>query len=175
MQTELGWALWQLGERRAGVAVLDDVLARDGQNPDALRARGEMLADLDDARDAIRDLDRVTWHGQPSARAARGLALARLGQHQAADQEIDAALADAPRNGPVLLYTARAEALGGDRIAAVNWPSGRWTRPILSCRGISARWRRSWSARARARARQPCPWPRSRPRPGRRRRLLQAG
>jgi tetratricopeptide (TPR) repeat protein len=120
MQTELGWALWQMGERRAGVAVLDDVLARDGQNPDALRARGEMLADLDDARDAIRDLDRVTWHGQPSARAARGLALARLGQHQAADQEIDAALADAPRNGPVLLYAARAEALNGDRIAAVE-------------------------------------------------------
>ena len=120
MQTELGWALWQLGERRAGVAVLDDVLARDGQNPDALRARGEMLADLDDARDAIRDLDRVTWQGQPSARAARGLALARLGQHQAADHEIDAALADAPRNGPVLLYAARAEALSGDRIAAVE-------------------------------------------------------
>jgi tetratricopeptide (TPR) repeat protein len=118
LQTELGWALWQLGQRRAGIAILDGVLALDGQNPDALRARGEMLADLDDARDAIRDLDRVTSDDQPSARAAHGLALARLGQRGAADQEIDAALSDAPRNGPVLLYAARAEALSGDWIAA---------------------------------------------------------
>lgn len=120
VQTELGWALWQLGQRRAGVAILDDVLAMDGQNLDALRARGEMLADLDDAQDAMRDLDRVTRQGRPSARAARGLALARLGKHRAADQEIEGALADAPRNGPVLLYAARAEALGGDGTAAVE-------------------------------------------------------
>jgi len=120
VRIELGWALWQLGQRRAGVAVLDDVLAADGQNPEALRARGEMLADLDDARHAMRDLDRVTGPGQPSARAARGLALAGLGQRGAAGREIDAALADAPRNGPVLLYAARAEALSGDRIAAAE-------------------------------------------------------
>jgi tetratricopeptide (TPR) repeat protein len=120
LQTGLGWALWQLGQRRAGVAILDGVLASDGQNPDALRARGEMLADLDDARDAIRDLDRVARSTQPSTRAARGLALAELGQHRAADHEIEGALADAPRNGPVLFYAARAEALSGDRVAAVN-------------------------------------------------------
>jgi tetratricopeptide (TPR) repeat protein len=120
VQTELGWALWQLGQRRAGVAVLDGVLAVDGQNPDALRARGEMLADLDDARDAMRDLDRVTGDGEPSARAARGLALAELGQYRAADEEIEGALAEAPRNGPVLFYAARAEALGGDQSTAVN-------------------------------------------------------
>lgn len=120
VQTELGWALWQLGERRAGVAVLDGVLATDGQNAEALRARGEMLADLDDARDAMRDLDQVPRDRQPSTRAARGLALAGIGQRGAAGREIDAALADAPRNGPVLLYAARAEALNGDRIAAVE-------------------------------------------------------
>jgi tetratricopeptide (TPR) repeat protein len=120
IQTELGWALWRLGHRRAGIAVLDGVLSADGQNSDALRARGEMLADLDDARDAIRDLDRVGRQTQPSARAARGLALAWLGQHRAADEEIDAALEDAPQNGPVLLYAARAEAISGHRIAAVE-------------------------------------------------------
>ncbi|HMH93718.1 MAG TPA: hypothetical protein VK586_21885, partial [Streptosporangiaceae bacterium] len=58
--------------------------------------------------------------GQPSTRAARGLALAELGQHSEADQEIESALADAPRNGPVLFYAARAEALSGDRVAAVD-------------------------------------------------------
>lgn len=120
VQTRLGWALWQLGETRAGVAVLTGVLAVDGRNPEALRARGEMLADLDDAHDAMRDLDRVMEHDQPSARAARGLALAELGQQQASDLEIERALAEAPRNGPVLFYAARAEALGGDRGVAVE-------------------------------------------------------
>jgi len=120
VQTGLGWALWQLGQRRAGVDILNGVLRVDGQNPDALWARGEMLADLDNARDAMRDLDRVARPGQPSTRAARGLALAELGQHSEADQEIESALADAPRNGPVLFYAARAEALSGDRVAAVD-------------------------------------------------------
>jgi tetratricopeptide (TPR) repeat protein len=120
VQTALGWALWQLGQRRAGIDILNGVLKVDGQNPDALWARGEMLADLDNARDAMRDLDRVARPGQPSTRAARGLALAQLGQRSEADHEIEGALADAPRNGPVLFYAARAEAASGDRAAAVD-------------------------------------------------------
>jgi tetratricopeptide (TPR) repeat protein len=113
VQTRLGWALWQLGQRQAGVDVLTGVLAVDGRNPDALRGRGEMLADLDKARDAMRDLDRVERVRQPSARAARGLALAGLGRHRDAGAEISGALVEAPQNGPVLLYAARAEALSG--------------------------------------------------------------
>ena len=117
MQTELGLAVWQLGDARGAVAVLNDVLGVDGGNTDALRARGEILADLGDARSALRDLDRVALDAWPSARAARALALADLGDQAAADREIDDAIAEAPRNGRVLFYGARAMARGGDRIA----------------------------------------------------------
>jgi tetratricopeptide (TPR) repeat protein len=121
MQTGLGQALWQLGQNRAALAVLNSVLEVDGSNPEALRARGEILADLgseSEARSALRDLDRVNLRDRPAARAARALALARLGEHSAASQEIEAALAQAPRNGPVLLYAALATALGGDTSTA---------------------------------------------------------
>jgi tetratricopeptide (TPR) repeat protein len=113
LQTELGLALWQLGDGRAAVAVLTAVLAVDGGNPAALRARGEILADLGDARRAVADLGRVALHDQPAARAARGLALAELGDEPAASRDIDEAMYKAPRNGPVLWYAARARALGG--------------------------------------------------------------
>ena len=119
VQTELGWALWQLGQGQAAVAIFSGVLALDGANADALRGRGEILANLGGAREALRDLDRVTSRDQPSARAARGLALARLGEHERADEEIQAALKEAPRNGPVLLYAARADELVGARGDAV--------------------------------------------------------
>ena len=118
MQTELGVALWQLGEGRAAVAILTAVLGLDGGNTEALRARGEILADLGDARDAMRDLDRVTLRQRPLTRAARGLALADLGDQAAASREIKEALDEAPHNGPVLLYGARAMARGGDQITA---------------------------------------------------------
>ena len=55
---------------------------------------------------------------RPSARAARGLALAELGDHTAAAKEIDGAVADARRNGSVLLYAARAFDLAGDKVSA---------------------------------------------------------
>jgi tetratricopeptide (TPR) repeat protein len=122
LQTEFGWALWQLGNGRAAVAILNGALSVDGKNPDALRARGEILADLGDPRAALRDLDRVAGDGDdwPSARAARGLALAEIGDRAAASIEISAAIAGAPRNGPVLFYASRAEALGGDKAGAVE-------------------------------------------------------
>lgn len=120
VQTELGWALWELGQCRAAVAVLTSVLEVDGGNPGALRARGEILADLGEARGALRDLDRVLRHGQPSTHAARGLALAELGDQGTAGREIESALGEAPRNGPVLFYAARAESLGGNKPAAVD-------------------------------------------------------
>jgi tetratricopeptide (TPR) repeat protein len=119
VQTELGWALWTIGQRRAAVDVLTGVLAINGGDPEALRIRGEILADLGDARDALRDLDRVVRDERPSTRAARGLARTKLGE-PGADKEIEEALDDAPRNGSVLLYAARAKALAGDKAAAIK-------------------------------------------------------
>lgn len=111
-------ALWQLGEGRAAVAVLNEALTIDGNHADALRTRGEILADLGEARDAIRDLDRVPDADQPATRAARGLALAELGERRAARREIEKAIAEGERSGPALLYAARAFALIGDQLAA---------------------------------------------------------
>jgi tetratricopeptide (TPR) repeat protein len=118
LQTGLALALWELGEGRAAVAILTSVLAIDGGNITALRARGEILADLGEARDAMRDLDREPVRDLPATLAAHGLALAQLGQHPAASMEVKDAITRAPRNGPVLLYAARVSALGGDELSA---------------------------------------------------------
>ncbi|HZE33092.1 MAG TPA: AAA family ATPase [Actinoallomurus sp.] len=133
-QIELGRALSRSGQRQTAVAVLSDVLATNGDTPDALQARGELFADLGQATEALRDLDRVRSSGRPIARAARALALATLRDHSAAHAEIDAALADAPGNGPVLLYVARALELEGDRAAATELAhrAGEATDPPLS-------------------------------------------
>jgi tetratricopeptide (TPR) repeat protein len=122
VQTKLGWALWHVGQGRAAVAVLTAVLETEAGNLEALRARGEMLADLGDAADALHDLNRAAGREWPSTRAARGLALATLGRPDA-EADIQAALDDGPRNGPVLLYAARAEVLRGDRAAATELAS----------------------------------------------------
>jgi tetratricopeptide (TPR) repeat protein len=133
-QIELGRALSRSGQRQTAVAVLSDVLAINGDTPDALQARGELFADLGQAAEALRDLDRVRSSGRPIARAARALALATLRDHSGAHAEIDAALADAPGNGPVLLYLARALELEGDRAAATELAhrAGAATDPPLS-------------------------------------------
>lgn len=115
--TQLALASWQLGDGRTAVAVLDEVLNSDGGYVEARRARGEILADLGDAKDAMLDLDRAV-PDRPSTRAARGLALAELGDHTAATKEINDAVANAQRNGPVLLYAARAFDLSGDKVSA---------------------------------------------------------
>jgi len=94
------------------------LLRGDAGNSVALRARGEILADLGEARQAISDLDRVTLEERPSSRAARGLALARLGDQANANAEVDNAVAEAPRNGAVLLYAARAKFLSGNEHTA---------------------------------------------------------
>ena len=125
VQTELAWALWRAGQQRAALDVLTSVLAIDGGALDALRARGEILADMGDAEGALRDLDRVRRAESPSALAAHGLALTMLagspveqeagrhtGEGNDAARKIDAALSLAPDSGPVLVYAARAAALG---------------------------------------------------------------
>ncbi|MGH3247396.1 MAG: tetratricopeptide repeat protein [Trebonia sp.] len=117
LQTQLALALWQLGEGRAAVGILSWVLSIDGEYAEARRARGEILAYLGDARSAMQDLGRDV-PDRPSTRAARGLALAELGDHTAATNEINDAVANAQRNGPVLLYAARAFDLTGDKASA---------------------------------------------------------
>ena len=114
MQFDLSTALWRIGDGRAAVAVLTRVLRINGANSLALRARGEILADLGDSQEALLDLDRVTLHEHPETRAARGLALAELGDRAGADREIRRAIADGPRNGAVLLRAARASQRVGD-------------------------------------------------------------
>jgi len=123
LQTQLALALWQQGEGEAAVAILNGVLGVDGASPEALRVRGEILADLGDARSAIYDLDRPSIRDLPSAQAARGLALAELGEHSAAKRAINDAVETAPRNGTVLFYAARASALTGDK--ATSWELAR--------------------------------------------------
>lgn len=120
VQTAFAWALWQAGHHGAAVAVLTGVLNTDGDTSDALRARGEILADLGRAQQALHDLDRVQRNQQPSTRAARGLALATLGRLSAAGSEVEAALSRAPHNGPVLVYAARVAALSGDPVGAAD-------------------------------------------------------
>ncbi len=120
VQTELGRALWLQGQHTAAVAVLTGVLTIDGHALNALRARGEILADLGEAEKALRDLDRVQRPRWPTVQAARALALATLRNRSAADQEIGAALSDAPDNGQVLLYAARVGELGGNRMMAAD-------------------------------------------------------
>jgi tetratricopeptide (TPR) repeat protein len=118
MQSDLSTALWQIGDCRAAVAVLTRVLHIDGANSLALRVRGEILADLGDAREAMLDLDRVTLHGHPETRAARALALALLGDRIGADREIQRAIAEGPRSGTALLRAARASQRSGDEAYA---------------------------------------------------------
>jgi tetratricopeptide (TPR) repeat protein len=115
LQSDLGAALWHNGDSQSAVAFFTRVLRADGGNPRALRARGEILADLGDARDALLDLDRVKLHDHPETRAARGLALAILGDRVNADHEIRQAVAEAPRNGTVLLRAAHARQVSGDK------------------------------------------------------------
>ena len=119
LQTELARALWQTGQDRAAVTVLTGVLSVDGDTTAALRARGEFLADLGNATEALRDLNRLRRR-QPAAQAARALALATLDDLDAAEHEIGAALAGAPDSGPVLLYAARVGSLSGDTAAAAD-------------------------------------------------------
>jgi tetratricopeptide (TPR) repeat protein len=121
VQVDLALALWQLGAGQVAVGVLTRALGIDGGNIAALQTRGEIYADLGEAREAIRDLDRVISHGRPSTRAARGLALAELGDESAARKEIEDAVAEARQNGPVLLYAARAFHESGDDRAARHY------------------------------------------------------
>lgn len=116
----LSRVLWSMGRREAAVSVLSGLLSGDEDAPDLLRTRGEFLADLGEARRALRDLDRVRRNARPVSRAARALALATLNDLDDASQEIGVALRDAPQSGPVLLYAAKVEDVMGDPAIAAD-------------------------------------------------------
>ncbi|ROO86197.1 hypothetical protein EDD29_3760 [Actinocorallia herbida] len=120
VQTELARALWYLGEGRGAIALLTNLLRADADRPLVLRARGEILADLGQAENALRDFDRAGRDLWPTARAARALALATMSDFAAARAEIGSALDDAPDNASVLLYAARVETLSGRANAAAD-------------------------------------------------------
>ncbi|MET8001330.1 tetratricopeptide repeat protein [Nonomuraea glycinis] len=119
IQTGLAWALWHSGHPAAAVGVLDSVLVRDSTNADALLSRGQILAGLDRAEDALLDLDLATPLRRPFAKIAHALALARTGKMEMALKEKDEALTQAGAHGPLLLYAARVEELAGRMAPAV--------------------------------------------------------
>lgn len=117
LQIQLAFALWQAGDGRGAVMILNSVIDMDGGLVEARRMRGEVLADLGEGNKAISDLNQAA-PDVPSSQAARGLALAETGDHTAAAAEINGALASARRSGLVLLYAARASDLAGDNLSA---------------------------------------------------------
>jgi tetratricopeptide (TPR) repeat protein len=121
VQTDLAQALWFNGQQHASLAILNSVLAQEGNLVPALRTRGEILADMGKAADALHDLDRVRYQQAPSTQAARALALALEGRFDAAGQEAADALASGGDNGPMLLRVARVRALAGPRDEAAQF------------------------------------------------------
>lgn len=120
LQTGLGRMLWRVGQGSAGVTVLTEVLNTGPHTLEALRARGEMLADLGQAERALGDLDQVGRQLRPEGRAARALALAGRGRPGDAEADLTAALGAGPENGPALFYAARVRALSGDHAGAAD-------------------------------------------------------
>ncbi len=113
-------ALWRLGYARAAIAELTFALSIDGSDAAALRTRGEILADLEKPEDALRDLDRVVSSASVRVTAARGLALAGLGDHQSGRRVAEKIAADGAHNGPALLYAARTLDQCGDSDGAAD-------------------------------------------------------
>jgi tetratricopeptide (TPR) repeat protein len=122
LKTALAQALWYAGRTQAAIAVLDDALSQDGATPEALRLRGEMLADLNKAERALRDLDRIDLD-RPSTRAAWALAKKTTEgahAHPMATPEELKIVDDADDSGPVLLRVARLLRLEGDADTAAG-------------------------------------------------------
>ncbi|GAA2304364.1 hypothetical protein GCM10010149_62550 [Nonomuraea roseoviolacea subsp. roseoviolacea] len=80
IRVELAWVMWCSGHVNGAVDMLDTVLAEEGDERRALRARGEIMADLGRPTAALRDLGRLDWGYSPSARTAYALALALEGR-----------------------------------------------------------------------------------------------
>ncbi|HEU5161305.1 MAG TPA: hypothetical protein VFU43_30210 [Streptosporangiaceae bacterium] len=120
VKTALAHALWYAGRTQAAIAVLDDALSQDGGTPEALRLRGELLADLDEAEPALRDLDRVNYGDRISSLAAWALAKKTYEGVGPPETEERRLVNDAADSGPVLLRVARVLRLEGDADTAAD-------------------------------------------------------
>ncbi|MFA1537865.1 tetratricopeptide repeat protein [Actinomadura monticuli] len=122
VQMGLARAFWVTGSTQSALTALDNVLSQSGLgNVEARRLRGELRADLGQARHALTDLAHVDRHAPAAQRAARLLALAmHMGASGHLLEELDEIIAAAPRSGPVLLRAARACALSGDAARAAD-------------------------------------------------------
>jgi tetratricopeptide (TPR) repeat protein len=117
VKTALAHALWYAGRAQAAIALLDDALSQNGATPEAIRLRGELLADLNRAEPALRDLDRVNYRDRPSSRAAWVLAKKIYdGAGSPGADELE--LVD--DSGPVLLRVARVFGIEGDADTAAG-------------------------------------------------------
>jgi tetratricopeptide (TPR) repeat protein len=105
IQTSLAWALWHSGRPTAALDVLDNALNLEGNTAEALRARGEMYADLGEGGQAARDLKRTMPHYLPSTQAAYALALALNGNVAEAMRFIPST--DKEQDASILLRVAR--------------------------------------------------------------------
>jgi thioredoxin-like negative regulator of GroEL len=126
---EAGRAAWYAGEDEAAIRHFTAVLTAEPTSLSALNGRGQVLADSGAGEAALSDLDRFLGNG-PSplaatyARSARALALAQVGRHDEADQEIASALDATPRNAWAHLRRARIHLLRGDRAGAAPFLRG---------------------------------------------------
>ncbi|WP_449065118.1 nSTAND1 domain-containing NTPase [Planomonospora algeriensis] len=130
IQTELAWALWYDGHPEAARDVLTDVLTRDGDTAEALRARGEILADLGRTAEALRDLDRCRPLQWPSTRAAYALALAC---EDASGRRSRRSRRSSPRRGttgPCCCTRPGSDGRPEPRERPRSWPGGRRPRRL---------------------------------------------
>src|SRR3954471_23025329 len=107
VKTALAQALWSAGRPQAAVAILDDALNQNGATPEAIRLRGELLADLNRAEPALRDLGRIDYGDRPSSRAAWFLAKKTCQAGGVPEAGELALVGEADDSGPVLLRVAR--------------------------------------------------------------------
>ncbi len=108
VQIDLARALWYSGQRWAAAAIFSTVLTIAPESMTARIERGRLMLELGDDVAALDDLEQAIRRSAPDTdratetRAARALALARLGRSAAASAEATAVLDDAPDSGPVL-------------------------------------------------------------------------
>lgn len=122
---ELARALWSSGQLQAAAAVFSTVLTIGPDEAEALAGRGQIRMELDDPVAALEDLDnllqlRPDIGRRSDVRAARAVALAQLDRLREALTEADAALADAPDAGPVLLRVSGVARAAGESTRAFD-------------------------------------------------------
>ncbi|GAA2128777.1 nSTAND1 domain-containing NTPase [Actinomadura napierensis] len=118
----LARALLGKGQWPVALTVLEAVPPQQVAVPEVHRIRGEILADVGDAEEALRTLNRLPGRALPPVRAARALALARLGRSADARAELDGlGPLVSGADGPALFRLARAHRILGEIQAAVGF------------------------------------------------------